>query len=165
MPIPLRLWGYTCVELSLGTWYFNICTKEMLWVEVGPFQGPNVAVLEPRGSIAPVVYRWSKGAARREESHTFACHQAPCAGGRIHPSKGKQHICRQEDLQKKQLSSSLEVLERCLGASPGFILSLAYGLPFCSIAFCCFPPREDFCLCLRPCTRSWVLRLWKHEYA
>lgn len=52
-------------------------------------------------------------------------HQSFCAGGRIHPSKGKQHICRQEDLQKKQLSSSLKVLERCPGASLGFILFLA----------------------------------------
>lgn len=92
-------------------------------------------------------------------------HQAFCAGGIIHPSKGKQHICRQEDMQKKQLSSSVEVLERCLGASLGLIRFLAYSLPFCSRALCFSPPREDLCLCLRPCTRSWFLRLWKHEYA
>ena len=40
LQITLRLWGYTYVELSLCTWYFSICSREMLLTEVEPFQNP-----------------------------------------------------------------------------------------------------------------------------
>lgn len=130
LQVLLRLWGYTCEELSLCTRHFNISSREMFLTEVGTIQESLSNLLVWRFhrlmGVQPLwITNWTMVLQGERKVIPSLYHHSFCAGGRIHPSKGKQHICRQEDLQKKQLSSSLKVLERCPGASLGFILFLA----------------------------------------
>lgn len=119
LQVLLRLWGYTCEELSLCTRHFNISSREMFLTEVGTIQESlsNLLVwhFHRLMGVQPLwITNWTMVLQGERKVTPSPYHQSFSAGGRIHPSKGKQQTRRPAEETAFKLTEGPWEMSWCL---------------------------------------------------